>query len=199
ARLPVEHGPRARDICLDASLLAGAGRRVAYIVSARLVAERTCRVGCEIVDRCRTAAAEIEDAAGGLVTLQCRHPALDDVADIHEIAGLRAVAKDDERLAAYQAPDEDAEHTLVGIVEGLPGPVDAEHAQRRDAEVEAEVGADGGSMDVALGGVLGDTVVGVGLAGFGFRRRDPFAVAVGRHGARIDEPWHTMLHALLNH
>ena len=151
----------------------------------------------ELVDRERAPAAEIDDAAARRGRVERAHPSLDDVVDVDEVARLLAVAEDGDRLAAQQVAREDPEHALIRIAEGLARAVDAEHAQRGDAEVETEVGPLRGRMHVALGGELGDAVVGIRLARLALGRRHGPAVAVERHRAGIDQPRHLVLQAQL--
>ena len=161
------------------------------------VAERGDDGVGELVDRERAPAAEIDDLAARRGRVERAHPTLHDVVDVDEVAGLLAVAEDGDRLAAQQVAGEDAEHALIRVAEGLARAVDAEHAQRCDAEIEAEVGPLRSCMHVALGGELGDAVVGIRQAGFALGRRHGLAVAVERHRAGIDQPRHLVLQAQL--
>ena len=145
----------------------------------------------------RPPAAEIEYAAARRRRVQRANPALHDVVDEDEVARLLAVAEDGDRLAAQHVAREDAEHALIGIVIGLPGPIHAEHPQRGHAEIETQVGPLRGCVDVSLGRMLGDPVVGVRPARLGLRRRHRLAVAVQRHRAGVEQPRHFVLQAQL--
>ena len=64
-------------------------------------------------------------------------------------------------------------------------------------EVEIEVGPLRRRMHVALGGLLGDAVIGVRAARLGLGRRHGPAVAVERHRAGVDQPRDLVFHAQL--
>jgi len=51
-------------------------------------------------------------------------------------------------------------------------------------------------VDVALGGILGCPVEGSGIGRFVLRRRNPGRIAVDRHRAGKNEPWHTEFEAV---
>ena len=173
-RLPAEHGPRLANVRLHRALLARPRGGADHLVAAGRVAERGDDGLGELVDRQRPPAAEVEDAAGRGRRVQCPHPPLDDVVDEDEVARLLAVAEDGDRLATQEVARENAQHTLIRIAEGLARPVDAEHPQRGHAEIETEVWPLRRRVDVALGRLLGDPVIGVRAGGLGLGRRERF-------------------------
>jgi hypothetical protein len=83
----------------------------------------------QIADAVLRGRAEVDALTEALRLVDRRHPGLPDVVDVDEIAGLRAVAVQRDRLLREDVGDEDTDDALVRIFEALPRSVDVEHAE----------------------------------------------------------------------
>ena len=83
----------------------------------------------QLIQRRRLVQPDIHSALLDLERLQCLHEKLDEIADIHEVSRLLAIAKNGDRQALLRTLSKDADHARIGRGRILAWAVDIEETE----------------------------------------------------------------------